>query len=176
MVAFVTFLSSIQGAEKIYQLDDKYAILAEETEWTCLKNTTSSFRGSGYPFIECKAVNLPVSFEVHSYPFHNINVRQNVQEATNSTHDLLFQYAKAKNVIFSCVHLKESGESDHIGRSDYFIFDGVYCDGVNKGYFAFYLSKLNHVMLIKFRGNLLDTHCQSVICQKAISLITPIVS
>lgn len=175
VIALVTFFGTIQGAETIHQLDDKYAILAEGTEWTCTRNTTTNpFRGSGYPLVEGKGVNLPVSFECSALPYGE--EKPNVQQATNLIHDLLSQYARAKNAIFSCVHLKENGECDNVGRSDYFIFDGVYCDDVNKGSFAIYLSKKKHIMLIKFRGNVLDRHCQGTICQKAISLITPIVS
>lgn len=161
----VCFIGAINAQDKIYQIGGKHAIVADDQEWQCAIDKTSSCFGIG-PFVYGVASQFPMTFECHSYN----RTWTNVQSAFSYAQTILFEYARKKNMVFTNVHLKEDGQAK------FYTFDGIYFDNNQRGSFLMYLSNENIMMLIKFKGSLLDTQSRDLLCKKAISLITPLVS
>ena len=110
------FVGSVFAANKVYPLDYRYGIVADDAEWTCAVSTAKEDQGGrgplylvhGQKYITGKANYLPVSFDffvhyidwslMHPTPPH---IRLDGVKLLAHVKNFLANYAQKSSTIFS---------------------------------------------------------------------------
>lgn|GEM_PF-3491240 len=167
---FLTFLflfsTSIEATNKIYTTGCSLVIVADDSQWDCVKY-----------YYEKKVTgthkDLPIKFH---FSKTWVNNKDGKYEYLNQTLSFLDSQAKETSTVFSNIHIKRKTES-------FFYFVGNYLDNESLGYFAYYLfqnldgvSECWYSMLVKVEDYSLDDFNAESAFDETFALITSLVT
>ncbi|MFI0436000.1 MAG: hypothetical protein ACH350_09835 [Parachlamydiaceae bacterium] len=182
---FSFFIISVYSSQKVYPLDDNYAIVAEFYDWKCERDTRGNGAlgiRSGEPgYIKGEARDLPICFYFFKMSFHHKFFDPHWRNILN-TNDFfqeikvfLSKYAQRTGTIFSdlCIEKIENN------NQSYFIVSGCYFDSNSVGKMHFYIkpshNTFTYCMLIKIKTDFFDEQIIGNLFQETYDLITPLI-
>lgn len=168
---------SIYAKNKVYPLDSRYGIVADDEDWACeVPAKGNESLGVHYGHIKGKAKYLPISFDffLRAVQQNSLHKPNNVHAFNDAKH-FLSHYAQKTSTVFSGLNIK------NLEENNCFIVNGSYFDNTSSGKFAFYIKPQEsgfyhyYCMFIKIPGDLLDDQAIEHLFQETFSLVTPLI-